>query len=81
MAPPIPTPTPSPYSYLQPPTLFHNQVVSDLNTALSIDVMSHICRDAVKNVPVFARKGNQFISSIVQVLSFHGEGVAYSPLH
>ena len=53
--------------------------MSDLNTALSIDVMSHICRDAVKNVPVFARKGDQFISSIVQVLSFHGERVAYSP--
>lgn len=47
------------------------EVVSDLNTALSIDVMSHICRDAVKNVPVFAQKGDQFISSIVQVLSFH----------
>jgi voltage-gated potassium channel len=47
------------------------EVVSDLNTALSIDVMSHLCRDAVKNVPVFALKGDQFISSIVQVLSFH----------
>ena len=47
------------------------EVVSDLNTALSIDVMSHICNDAVKNVPVFAQKGDQFISSIVQVLSFH----------
>ena len=47
------------------------EVVSDLNSALSTDVMSHICRDAVKNVPVFAQKGDQFISSIVQVLSFH----------
>ena len=74
-----PNPNPTPYPHPQPLPLLCNQVVSDLNTALSIDVMSHICRDAVKNVPVFAQKGDQFISSIVQVLSFHGKRVAYSP--
>ena len=46
------------------------EVVTDLNGALSTDVMSHICRDAVKNVPVFASRGDEFVSSIVQVLSF-----------
>ena len=46
------------------------EVVTDLNSALSTDVMSHICRDAVKNVPVFASRGDEFVSSIVQVLSF-----------
>ena len=46
------------------------EVVTDFNTALSTDVMSHICSDAVKNVPVFREKGEAFLSSIVQVLSF-----------
>ena len=46
------------------------EVASDLNGALSTDVMSHICRDAVKNVPVFASKGDEFVDSIVTVLSF-----------
>ena len=44
------------------------KVVGDLNSALSTDVMSHICKDKVKNVPVFAQKGDEFLSSIVQAI-------------
>lgn len=44
--------------------------IGDLNNSLRTDVMSHICRDAVNSVPLFKDRGTEFISSIVQVLSF-----------
>lgn len=46
-------------------------VVQDFNNeALHVEVMSQICRDAVNSVPIFANRGSDFISSIVQVLAF-----------
>lgn len=44
--------------------------IEDLNPSLRTEVMSHICRDAVNSVPLFKDRGADFISSIVQVLSF-----------
>ena len=46
------------------------EVVADLNPSLKRDIMSHICRDAVNSVPVFASRGDEFISAITEVLSF-----------